>query len=426
MSKTLTAISIIGRIYLEGKARKALIIAPASVVSVWPKELGEYGAFPYEVKALEGSSKNRIKMLNSFRSKEALQIAIINYEGTWRILEELLQWQPDIIIADESQRIKSPAAKQSKALHRLGDAGKYKLILSGTPVQNAPLDLWSQYRFLDKSIFGTSYYAFKARHAIMGGYGKHQVIGYRHMDELIRKAHGVALRVTKDEALDLPETTDEIRYCQLEPKAESLYKKLVKDSYIQLEKGEITAQNVLTRLLRLSQLTGGYIHTDEGITKEISTAKLEVLKEIVEDLMAAGKKLVIFARFLPEIKAIGKMLEKMGLEYSCITGVVKDRGEEVRRFQEEEECRVFIAQIQTAGLGITLHAADTAVFYSLDFNYANYAQAKARIHRIGQRNTCTYIHLMAPNTVDERIMAALEKKKNIAKEVVDNWREYFE
>ncbi|ARE89094.1 hypothetical protein CLFO_35000 [Clostridium formicaceticum] len=270
-------------------------MAPTSVVSVWPKELKEYAAFPYAVKVLEGSSKNRIQQLQSLQGKEGLQIAIINYEGTWRILEELLQWQPEIIIADDSQRIKTPTTKQSKALHKLGDGGRYKLILSGTPVQNAPLDLWSQYRFLDKSIFGSSYYAFKGRHAIMGGYGKYQVVGYRHMEELIRKAHTIALRVTKEEALDLPETIDEIRYCQLEPKAANLYKRLVKDSYVQLEKGEITAQNVLTRLLRLSQLTGGYIHTDEGITNEISTAKLEVLQEIVEDLMDEGKKLVIFA-----------------------------------------------------------------------------------------------------------------------------------
>lgn len=116
----------------------------------------------------------------------------------------------------------------------------------------------------------------------------------------------------------------------------------------------------------------------------------------------------------------------MGISYSYITGEVKDRGEEVRKFQEEDGVRVFIAQIQTAGLGITLHAADTAVFYSLDFNYANYSQARARIHRIGQKNNCTYIHLIAPGTVDEKILKALEKKENIAKQIVDNWRDYFE
>lgn len=415
-----------GQIYLEGKARKVLIVAPTSVVSVWPREIKDYAAFDYEVRVLDGSSKKKAEELNSFTDDKALKIAVINYESTWRILDELIHWNADLIIADESQRIKSPTAKQSKALHRLGDRARYKLILSGTPVQNAPLDLWSQYRFLDKRIFGTSYYRFRARHAIMGGYGKYQVIGYKNMDELIRKTHSVALRVTKEEALDLPETTDEIRYCSLEAESERLYKRILKDSYVQLEKGEVTAQNLLTKLLRLSQLTGGFIGADDGTIKQISKAKLDALKEIIEDMKDAGKKLVVFARFLPEINAIKNMLDKMGISYTYITGEVKDRGEEVRKFQEENAVRVFIAQIQTAGLGITLHAANTAVFYSLDFNYANYSQARARIHRIGQKNTCTYIHLIAPDTVDEKILKALEKKENIAKQIVDNWRDYFE
>jgi Superfamily II DNA/RNA helicases, SNF2 family len=113
--------------------------------------------------------------------------------------------------------------------------------------------------------------------------------------------------------------------------------------------------------------------------------------------------------------------------YAWITGEVKQelRGEEVRRFQEDPDCRVFLAQIQTAGLGITLHAADTAIFYSMDYSFANYDQARARIHRIGQRNACTYIHLVAQGTVDEKVLAALQAKKSVADEVVDNWQRYF-
>jgi SNF2 family DNA or RNA helicase len=101
------------------------------------------------------------------------------------------------------------------------------------------------------------------------------------------------------------------------------------------------------------------------------------------------------------------------------------RGEAVRRFQEEPSCKVFVAQIQTAGLGITLTAADTAIFYSLDYSFANYDQARARLHRIGQRNSVTYIHLVARGTVDEKVLKALQKKKSVADEVVDNWRDYF-
>ena len=140
-------------------------------------------------------------------------MAVINYESTWRegVFEALLDWDADMVIADESQRIKSHDAQQSRAMHQLGDKARYKLILSGTPVQNDAIDLYSQYRFLDPSVFGTNYYQFRNRYAIMGGFERRQIIGYRDMDELIRKEHSIAYRVTKEEALDLPEQTFENR-----------------------------------------------------------------------------------------------------------------------------------------------------------------------------------------------------------------------
>jgi len=188
----------------------------------------------------------------------------------------------------------------------------------------------------------------------------------------------------------------------------------------------VTTRNILTRLLRLQQVTGGFIRDDEGHTVEqVSDSKLLALEDVIDDILDAGKKVVVFARFIPEIDAICRKLERKGLQGAVITGAVKNRAEQVRRFQEEADCRVFIAQIQTAGLGITLTAADTAVFYSLDFNYANYSQARARIHRIGQRNNCLYIHLVAKNTIDEQILRALQRKEDIAKTLVDNWKTLF-
>jgi len=429
--KSLAAVAVAGRRFLDGQVKRLLIVAPSSVVSVWPNEFQSYAAFRYEIKVLEGTRIKRIASLNEFKNTyfpEALQIAVINYESTWRIEDELLTFQPDMVICDESQRIKTHNAAQSKALHKLGDNAKYKLILTGTPVQNSPLDTFSQWRFLDKNIFGMSYFAFKAHYAVMGGYGNHKVMGYIHKDELIIKAHSIAYRVTKEEALDLPEQIDEKRYCKLEPKAQRVYENIRRENFAELSKGEISTTNVLTRLLRLSQITGGFVADDDGNVDNISKAKLEALSEIIDDVMSAGKKIVIFARFVEEMKAIRVLLEGKDLDYSFIAGEVKisDRGQEVETFQNDPDCKVFLAQIQTAGLGITLTAADTAVFYSLDFNYANYSQARARIHRIGQKFNCTYIHLLVKNSVDEKIMSALAAKKNIAAEIVDNWKFYFD
>ena len=360
-------------------------------------------------------------------------IAVINYEATHRegILEALQDYGADLILCDESQRIKNPRAAQSKAVQKLGDAARFRLILSGTPVQNSVIDLYSQYRFLDLTVFGTNFYVFRSRYCRLGGYGGHEITGYQHMDELVKKEHAIALRVTKAQCLDLPPETFVHRYVRLEPEARRLYAGIARSSRTQLESGgHITAATVLTRLLRLMQLTGGFVQEDEADRpRPAGTAKLDALADLLEDyVQEAGHKLVIFARFRAEIGAICGLLAQRGIRYGVIDGTVpmEQRGAVVKDFQQNPDTLVFVAQIQTAGLGITLHAASAAVFYSLDFNYASYAQALARIHRIGQTHPVTYIHLLAEDTIDDRVLDALEHKEDLARTIVDSWQDYFQ
>lgn len=432
--KTLTAIATAGAAYQAGKISKVLIVAPTSVCSVWPKEFEEYADFKANVKVMLGDKRHRLKALSDLDAFpfKALKVAVINYESTWRdgIFDALLEWDADMIICDESQRIKTHDAEQSKAMHKLGDQARYKLILSGTPVQNDAIDLYSQYRFLDPTIFGTNFYQFRNRYAIMGGFNRHQIVGYRDLDELIQKEHSIAYRVTKEEALDLPEQTFLQRYITMSAKEKSLYDRLKRDSFAELENGgQITATTVLTKLLRLQQFTGGFLVADGSEKPElVSKGKLNALEDIIDDyVIDAGKKLVVFARFRPEIDLIGKLLDKKKIRYESIYGDIKleDRGDIVKDFQTNPATKVFLAQIDTAGLGITLTAADTCVYYSVNFNYAAYSQSLARIHRIGQKNVCTYIHLITEGTVDETILRALAKKEDLAKTIVDEWRNYF-
>lgn len=420
-----------------GKVERLLIVAPTSVVAVWPKELQEYAKFKYTCKTLLGEKKQRLKQIDDLIKFpfKALKVAVINYESTWRpeILEKLKEFDADMVIADESQRIKTYDAAQSKAMHELGDQARYKLILSGTPVQTAAIDIWSQYRFLDKSVFGDNFFKFRGRYAIMGGYGNKKIVGYKDLEGLIKKEHSIAFRVTKDEALDLPEQTFETRKIQFNQKEKNLYERIKKDSYAELDGGgHITATTVLTRLLRLQQLAGGFLVQDDAQKPQlVSRAKLDALADIIEDyVIGSGKKLVIFARFIAEVKAImelaGKVLPKE-LKQVAIYGDIKkeDRGSIVKQFQEDPSTVLFIGQIDTAGTGITLTAADTCVYYSKNFNYATYSQSLSRIHRIGQRNCCTYIDLEIEGTIDELISKALSRKEDMAKTVVDNWRDFF-
>lgn len=435
--KTLTAIAIAGAGYQMGKVERLLIVAPTSVVAVWPKELQEYAKFKYTCKTLLGEKKQRLKQIDDLIKFpfKALKVAVINYESTWRpeILEKLKEFDADMVIADESQRIKTYDAAQSKAMHELGDQARYKLILSGTPVQTAAIDIWSQYRFLDKSVFGDNFFKFRGRYAIMGGYGNKKIVGYKDLEGLIKKEHSIAFRVTKDEALDLPEQTFETRKIQFSQKEKNLYERIKKDSYAELDGGgHITATTVLTRLLRLQQLAGGFLVQDDAQKPQlVSRAKLDALGDIIEDyVIGSGKKLVIFARFIAEVKAIMELADKVlpkELKQVAIYGDIKkeDRGDIVKQFQEDPKTVLFIGQIDTAGTGITLTAADTCVYYSKNFNYATYSQSLSRIHRIGQRNCCTYIDLEIEGTIDELISKALSRKEDMAKTVVDNWRDFF-
>lgn len=428
--KSLTAVAITGQRFLRGEIKRVLIVAPASVVPVWPREYMVHCNFQCTTLELSGTIDKRIRQLSELQTwYDDLFVVVTNYEATWRMEEALIKWKPDMVICDESQRIKTASARQSKAMHKLGKRAKYRMILTGTPVTQSPLDFYSQYKFLDPTIFGTSQANFRARYAVevnMGNY--HKIAGYKNIPELVQKAHSIAFRCTKAECLDLPETMDQILYCELEPDAKRIYSQMEKESIAELaDEKTLTAANVLSKLLRLSQLSGGFMGDGEGRILKVSEAKIKLLSGTLDDILDAGKKVVIFARFIPEIEAIKELIFKKKADFQCITGSVPlpVRGVAVEMFQTKDNIKVFLAQIQCAGLGITLTAADTAIFYSLDYSFANYDQCRARIHRIGQKNACTYIHLVTKGTVDEKIMAALQSKRDVATDVVDNWRKYL-
>lgn len=422
-----------GAAYQMGAIERVLVVAPTSVCSVWGHDLSDFANFKYRVGTLLGTKEKRLRELEAVKTcpLKVLKICVINFENCWRpdIFEALVDYNADMVIADESQRIKTHDAQQSKGMHKLGDIAKYKLILSGTPVQNNAIDIFSQYRFLDPSVFGINFYAFRNRYAIMGGFSNKQIIGYRDLDKLIKKEYSIAYRVTKAEALDLPEQTFITRHIPLEGKSKNLYDRIKKDSFAELESGgQISAPTVLTKLLRLQQFTGGFIQPDEGKPEYVFDGKINALEDLIDDyVVGEDKKLVIFCRFRPEIDLITKLIQKKKLGFISIYGDVKleDRGALVEDFQKNASTKIALLQIDTAGLGITLTAADTCVYYSVNFNYAAYSQSLARIHRIGQKNSCTYIHLVVEKTIDERVYKSLAAKEDLATTVVDDWKRLF-
>lgn len=420
--KTLIAIGIIGILYQFGLVQRVLIVAPLSILGVWEEELQRFAAYPYHVVLLKGTAEKKKSLLKS-AARSDLEIIVVNYESAWRMEKEIAAFAPDLLVCDEAHKLKDNRSRQSKGIQNIAANTRFRLILTGTIISGKELDVFSPYKVLNPRIFGTSFYSFRNRYFDMTGYGGY-VPQFRESmtDDFLRRLHSIAFRITKEECLDLPEITEEVRTVELEPKARTLYDKIQKESMAELVEGEVTAVNILTKILRLSQMTGGFLTDDAHVTRQISTAKLEALKDIVEAAVNDGEKVVIMARFVSEMDEIEAMLVKMKVGFAVVRGGIRNRQDEIGRFQKDPSCMVFVGQIAAAGLGITLTAAHIMVFYSLDYSMSNFEQAKARIHRVSQKENCHYIYLCCTETVDYKILRSLRDKMDLAKTLVDDYR----
>ena len=423
--KTLTAIGTMGKLYELNRIKRVLIVCPLSVVGVWADELQKFADFPYSILQLDArlSTAKKIEALRDFRG-HGLQIIVINYDSVHLMPETLRRWGADLIVADEAHKLKNGQAKVSKAMHALASEARYRLALTGTPIPNKEVDVFSLFKFLNQSVFGSSFWKFRSQFFYMTGYGQHEPRLLPSMKaEFARRMHSIAFRVTKEECLDLPPVTDITQKVELEPKAKNLYKTFTEECAAELERGEITAANILTKILRLSQITGGFVSSDEStFMQSVSTAKLNALSDIIDSSVESGKKLVVIARFTAEINAIADLLQKKKVRFSLVNGSTKDRDSQLSAFQNDPSVQVFVGQIATVALGVSLTASSVMVFYSLDYNMSNYDQCRARIHRAGQKYPCTYIHLICPGTVDIRVLRALRYKTELSKALVDDFR----
>lgn len=410
--KTLAAIATAGKRYMDGEIKKLLVIAPVSVLHVWSNEFEKHAKFPFKI------SKTDTTNLPS--SKNTLNIFCISYESAWRYADNIYSWKPDMVICDESQRIKNIDSNRSKFLHELGTRVKYKLILSGTPITQGSMDIFSQYKFLNSSIFGDSYSKFKDKYCVLGKFN--EIIGYKNIDDISKKVHSIAYRVRKQDVLNLPEISDQTLYCSLSETPQEIYNTTLLELKSYFINNTVDICNVLPKLIKLAEITGGFIKVSENDIDKIvpiGTEKLTLLKDFVTDL-PSDTKFIIIARFLHEIRYISEILDSMNISNHIINGSVSSdiRKDLEYKFQNNTDPRCLILQ-STIGIGMTLTAANVMIFYSNDYSYDSYVQSRGRIHRPGQKNNCLYINLVCKNTIDEKILESLERKKNFAGVIID-------
>lgn len=400
---------------------RTLIICPKSVVSVWPKEFAKHvdkadvdiEVLPLCGGTVEKRAKQGQQFLRLCKMRGQQAVVVINYEASWReaFAEFALTADFRCLVMDESHRIKDPGGKSSKFCAKLAEKVPYRLALTGTPMPHSPLDCYAQFRALDPGIFGKSFYQFKQHYAVMGGYMQREVTGYQHQEELQQKFYSIAFRVGK-EVLDLPEAVHITRTCELTPAGRRVYKQLQDDFMADVGAGVVTASNALARLLRLQQLTGGFLRNDLDVLHQVDTAKGDLLSDIIGDIDKA-EPLVVFCRFHEDLNVVWKVAEAAGR--SC--GELSGRNNHLHDWQEGE-LNTLAVQIQAGGVGIDLTRARYCIYYSLGYSLGDYEQSLARVHRPGQTRETFYIHLLAENTIDEKVMEALQQRKDVVEAIL--------
>ena len=410
--KTLPALCRILDLLKSGSIEEALVVAPKSALGAWERDVELFDDLDRDI--LRDS------------------ITLINYDKIWRGGDKSPYYKKyGCIVLDEAHLIKNRSSQRSKFLLKLACMADYRYILTGTPIGNGQLEnIYSLYCFLDpylergrvhSRIFGGSYQKFQDRYCILNMY--HKPSSYIHVKELQEIINEHSYRVKKVDCLDLPEKLPDevVRVDLLEKK---LYKKLATESAI-LEY-EILAENPLSRLVKLRQLASGYLTYKDGTEDkllELKTEKLAVLQELIEGY-PEDKKLVVFAEFKHSIAKISELLRKMKIRFVTLDGDQKDKTI-WRQFQSDKRIRVIVCQYQTAAAGIDLFASDTIIYYEPTLRSNILEQSRDRIHRTGQKEKCSYIHLLTKGTVEVDIYRALSGYSDFSEALFTRYMEGY-
>jgi SNF2 family DNA or RNA helicase len=433
--KTKVLIDNVAMLYDKGKIDSALIIAPKGVVKTWyEQELPTH--LPDHIENVSvlwqpNITKTQQEKLDSlFEIDSALHILVMNVEALStekgvKFATKFINSHKTLMAIDESTTIKTPTARRTKNIIKIGLNAKYKRIMTGSPITKNPLDLYTQCEFLDPWLLDfSSYYAFRNRYAEMKTMHVHgrsiQVVDkFQNLGELSDTVKQFSYRVLKEDCLDLPPKVFIKRHVTLTADQQRIYKQM-KDQALAVLNGKVTTtMTVLTQLMRLHQITCGYVAADDGTTQHVESNRLNELMSILEDTEG---KVIIWANYQLSVSDIMKALtKKYGansfVHYYGLTPQ-EDRQDNIRKFQNDPKCRFIIGTPQTGGYGITLTQANTVIYYSNGYDLEKRLQSEDRAHRIGQKKTVTYIDLITEDTIDEKIVEALRKKIDIASQVM--------
>jgi SNF2 family DNA or RNA helicase len=448
--KTWTLLADAERLYAKGSIDSVLVVAPNGVHLNWvTREIPAHmegtivarawrsGAGARDMRALEELFQPRPVGAPPPLRVLAMNIdALVTKKGC-ACAERFLLSGKALIILDESSRIKNPDAARTKALMRLRRMAVGARIASGTPVTNSPVDIFAQMEFLESGLLGTtSYRAFVAEYAdvlpnthplIQNMVSRNpkaayaQVIArnpdgsprWRNLDKLQRLLEPNSFRVLKKDCLDLPDKIYKTITFELDAQQQRAYDKMQDELRIELGDNTELPVSELAALIKLQQITSGYVNTPMGVRYiSADNPRLKTLLDAIEDVEG---KFIVWARFREELDAISDALTDAGV--ACVQyhgGVSRDNREAAVDQFQNGDVRVFVGQPQSGGIGLTLTAAETVFYFSNDFNLETRLQSEDRAHRIGTKKNVVYIDIAAENTIDEQITKNLRRKKRTA------------
>ena len=410
LGKTVQTLALLQAQKEQGATGASLLVMPTSLVYNWEMEAKK---FTPKLKTFTYTGTNREKDPSKFAKYDV----IITSYGIIRLDIELLQhYRFNYVILDESQAIKNPTSNIAKAVRELN--ARNRLILTGTPLENSTMDLWSQMNFINPGLLGTqSFFKNEFLNPIekQGDQDKTKKL-YSIIKPFILRRHKSQV------ATELPEKTENIQYSAMLPDQEAEYEK-VKNYYRNEilenieQKGLNKSQMILLQgLTKLRQIANHPKMVDEEY--DGASGKLWDVAFMLDNAITEGHKILIFSQFVKHLSIIGKHLKTMNIDYAYLDGSTKDRQEQVERFQNDDDLKVFLISLKAGGLGLNLTKADYVFILDPWWNPAAEAQAVDRAHRIGQQNKVFTYKFITKNTVEEKILALQQHKQKLASDLI--------
>ena len=418
LGKTIQTLALLMKLKEEGLLKKALIVVPVSTMPNWEDEAAK---FTPGLQTLRHYGPGRAKTELELQEED---IILVSFHTLRNDIDLFTSMEFTYLILDEAQNIKNASSQIFKSVKLINS--RHRLSLTGTPIENNTMDLWSQFDFLNPGLLSTAE-QYKRRFA-----RPIEDEGDEGATELLRKiVFPFILRRKKEDVVkDLPEKEEIVQHIELGFDQRKLYNEIkqyyrdkVQDSLD--DNGVGGSQMVIFEaLLRLRQ-AANFPQMVSGDYNHIISAKFELLKDLIKEIITENHKILIFSQFVKSLAIIREFLDLSDIQYSYLDGQTRNRDEQIKSFQNDKSNSVFLISLKAGGVGINLTAADYVVLFDPWWNPAIEAQAIARSHRIGQQNKVIAYKFIAKDTVEDKILEMQDRKRMLIDDVVSTESSFF-